>query len=60
MVSIAAICDAGCGVQLRITGLEPAVGLYPAADHTSNITCCYLPDFYTGIKLYCVVTGTRV
>jgi len=25
-------------------------------DHTSSTTCHYLPSFYTGTKLYCLVT----
>jgi len=45
--------------KLRSRGLEPAVGLHPAlwmVDHTSSTTCHYLPGFYTGTKLYCLVT----
>jgi len=47
------------GAYLRFCGLEPAVGLHPAlwmVDHTSSTTCRYLPGFYTGTKLYCLVT----
>ena len=58
MVSIVANTDyttLGAGAYLR----EPAVGLNPAlwtVDHTSSTTCRYLPGFYTGTKLYCLVT----
>jgi len=41
----------GCRVHICFTGLEPAVGLCPVlwtVDHTSSITCRYLPSFYSG------------
>ena len=40
-----------------------AVGLHLAlwtVDHTSSTTCRYLPAFYTGSKLYCLVTGNII
>jgi len=40
-------------------GLEPAVGLCPAlltVDHTSSVTCRYLPAFYAAAEVYCLVT----
>ena len=51
--------DVGVDAHLPFHGLEPAVGLHPAlwtVDHTSSTTCRYLPGFYTGAKLYCLVT----
>ena len=48
----------GAVLVSRFTGLEPAVGLHPAlwtVDHISCITCPYLPAFYTGTELYCLV-----
>ena len=38
----------GCGAHLHFTGLGPAVSLHPAlwtVNHTSSITCHYLPGF---------------
>ena len=65
MVSIAADTDhamPGCAVlaHLCFTGLEPEVGLHPAlwtVDHTSSITCRYLPGYYTDTKLVSGVHG---
>jgi len=66
MVSIVANTDyttLGAGAHLPFHGLEPAVGLHPAlwtVDHTSSTTCRYLPGFYTGTKLYCLVTEAHM
>ena len=52
-----------CGAHLHFAGLRPAVGLHPAlcmVDHTTSITCHYLSSFYTGSKLYCMVTEAQV
>jgi len=49
----------GCGAHLRFHGLELAMGLHPVlwpVHHTTSTTCRYLPSFYTGTKLYCLVT----
>ena len=55
MVTIVANTDyttLGAGAHLRFHGLEPAW----MVDHPSFTTCRYLPGFYTGTKLYCLVT----
>ena len=53
-----------CDKQVRRSSLfhclEPAVGclgpVLRTVDHTSSITCRYFPAYYTGTKLYCLVT----
>ena len=66
LLSIAACTDYTMpeyGAYLHFTGLGLAVGLHPAlstADHTSSITCHYLPSFYNGIKLYCLVREVNI
>ena len=40
--------------------LEPAIGLLLGVlDHTSSITCRYLPGFHTGTKSCCLVTRAQ-
>jgi len=57
-----------CNLQMRcsslfLISLELAVSLCPVlwtTDHVSSIICRYLPSFYTGTNLHCLVTEARV
>jgi len=64
-IALSQLCDLTVGAHLRLHGPEPAgscrhSSVMWAVGHTSPTYCHYLPGFYAGTKLYCLVTEAHV